>query len=359
MAASKDSTVLVTGSDGYIGAVLVEMLLIRGYRVRGLDTGYLRDTKLQPPVRPSEVLAKDIRDASEDDLADVDAVMHLAALSNDAIGELDAGLTLSINCDASVRLARLAKSAGVERFIASSSCSMYGVNAGSVADEESELSPQTSYAVSKVRMEEAISALASDSFSPVFLRNGTAYGLSPKLRMDLVLNNLVGWAMTTREIRVMSDGTPWRPLVHVEDIASAFVASLEAPREDVHNKALNVGEDRQNYQVREIAETVRHTVPNCTVTCAGESDADVRSYRVDFSKIERVLPAYRPQWTIEKGARQIHDSLVAAGLTADDFLGRRFNRLKQFQHLIGSSALRADLRWRVPLARVSKTADPL
>jgi nucleoside-diphosphate-sugar epimerase len=338
-------TVLVTGHDGYIGAVLVKRLSARGHRVRGLDTGYFRDVALSETMPPDELLVKDIREVVEDDVAGVQAIVHLAALSNDAMGQLDPPLTLDINFSASVRLAQLAKRAGVERFLASSSCSMYGVNSGSTVTEDAPLHPQTTYALSKVKMEEAILGLADDSFSPTFLRNGTAYGLSPKLRLDLVLNNMVAWAIATGEIRVMSDGTPWRPLVHVEDICDAFIAVLEASRERVHGQALNIGHNGGNYQVRDIAEGIRRVVPGCRVVYAGSCNPDRRSYQVDFSKVRCILPELEHRWDIERGARQIFEALEGTRLVPADVEGRRFVRLTQLQHLIARGDLNPDLTW--------------
>ena len=269
---------LVTGHDGYIGAVLVEKLLGQGYEVRGLDTCFFQSGLFPQARTPAEVVDKDIRDVVAEDFEGGDAIVHLAALSNDPMGELDRGLTLRINFEASVRLARLAKEMGIQRFLFASSCSMYGSSPGQTVDEDAPFNPRTAYALSKVKTEEALSQLADTSFSPTYLRNATAYGLSPKLRFDLVLNNLVEWAMTTGQINVMSDGTPWRPLVHVEDIADAFIAVLEAPIQTIHNQAFNVGQDSENYQVRRIAEAVRRVVSGSHVPFAVDAILDARSY---------------------------------------------------------------------------------
>jgi nucleoside-diphosphate-sugar epimerase len=343
--------VLVTGYDGYIGTVLVEKLLARGYEVRGLDAGYLRGCSLRQNGGLTEAIEKDIRDVESEDLSGVEAIVHLAALSNDAMGELDARLTLEVNFEASLRLARLAKAMGIRRFVFASSCSMYGASSEASASEDAPLNPLTAYALSKVKAEEALSQLADDSFSPTFLRGATVYGFSPKLRFDLVLNNLMGWAITTGQIRIMSDGTPWRPLVHVEDIADAYVAALEAPIEAVHGQAFNIGQDIENYQVRDIAETVRRVVPGCRVVYAGTADSDARSYRVDFSKVRRALPSFQPRWNIERGAQQLCDALTANGVTREDFESRCFFRVKQLQYLLSTGMVDANLRW-------SHTAEP-
>ena len=342
--------ILVTGHDGYIGAVLVEKLLDRGYEVRGLDTYFFQGNLYPQAVGPTEEVNRDVRDVAAEDLEGIDAIVHLAALSNDPMGELDHGLTLRINFEASVRLARLAKAIGIQRFLFASSCSMYGSSAGGTLDEDAPFNPLTAYALSKVKTEEALSQLADTSFSPTFLRNAAAYGLSPKLRFDLVLNNLVGWAMTTGQIKIMSDGTPWRPLAHVEDIADAFIAALEAPIQTVHNQAFNVGQNSENYQVRHIAETVRRVVPGSQVTLADSAGPDARSYQVDFTKIRRVLRAYQPSWTLEQGAQQLYEALTPRGITQEDFLGPAFVRLEQIKHLLSTRAVYSDLRWS-PLVR--------
>jgi nucleoside-diphosphate-sugar epimerase len=337
--------VLVTGHEGYIGSVLVGKLLGRGHFVRGLDTEFFRECELTSPPEPSELIRKDVRDVTVDDVAGVEAVIHLAALSNDPMGEIDPALTLAINYEASVNVARLAKQAGVRRYLFASSCSMYGQSSAGAVDETAGFNPLTAYAQSKVKTEEAVSRLADDAFSPTFLRNATAYGLSPRLRFDLVLNNLIGWAMTTGEAKVMSDGSPWRPLVHCEDIADAFIAALEAPLETVHNQAFNIGQDSENYQVRDIAEAVAATVPGCRVTYAEGAGPDPRSYRVDFSKVRRVLPSFQPRWNVRLGAQQLYNALKDRRVTREDFEGRRFVRLAQLKHLLANGSLQPDLRW--------------
>jgi nucleoside-diphosphate-sugar epimerase len=342
---ARRSTVLVTGHDGYIGSVLVDKLVRRGYRVRGLDTYYFDNAPLVQVAAPHELRRKDIRSTCQADVDGVDAVVHLAALSNDAVGELDPSLTTEINARASLRLARLAKRAGVARFVCASSCSIYGVDTGTTANEGSPLRPQTPYARSKVQMEQAIFSLADDRFAPVFLRNGTAYGFSPKQRFDLVLNNLLGWAMATGTIRILSDGTPWRPMVHVEDIADAVVAVLEAPVELVGNRAINIGDQLANHRISEIAEIVQQTVPGTEISMAHASGADSRSYRVDFSLLHQLLPAFRPKWTIESGTAALYDKLREIGFDPGRFLDRSFVRFQQLKLLIDERALDHSLRW--------------
>lgn len=339
--------VLVTGHKGYIGTVLVRMLCERGYQVSGVDSGYYRgcDFGDPPPSIPS--LRKDVRDVTASDLAGVDAIIHLAALSNDPLGELNPAWTEEINCLASVRLAELAKGAGVERFLFSSSCSIYG--AGGSEDllaEDARLRPVSAYAVSKVKTEQALAKLADERLSPVFLRNATAYGVSPRMRFDLVLNNLLGWAFTTGKVRILSDGTPWRPLVHVEDIARAFIAALEAPRERIHNQAFNVGRTSQNFQVRDIARVVQETVPDSTTEYVGQSSPDPRSYRVDFGRIAQELPAFSPQWTLEAGTRELYEACLDVGLTHEQFQSRTYFRVRQLCHLLDQQRLDDTLRWR-------------
>jgi nucleoside-diphosphate-sugar epimerase len=273
--------------------------------------------------------------------------MHLAALSDDPLGRLNPALTDAINRRATVELARKAREAGVARFLFSSSCSVYGASETDLPlTEEAPFNPVTAYGLSKVQAEADLAALASDAFAPVFLRNATAYGASPRLRLDtLVLNNLVGWAVTTGKIRIMSDGTPWRPLAHVEDISNAFLAALHAPREAVHNEAFNVGQDAENFQIRDIAEVVRQTVPGCEVEYTGENKGDRRTYRVAFGKIRERLPGFKPRWTIRKGAEELYHLLKGAGLTLDAFQGRKFGRLAQLKHLLEGGRLNADLFW--------------
>jgi nucleoside-diphosphate-sugar epimerase len=337
--------VLVTGHLGYIGSVTAPLLAAAGHDVTGLDVGLYRGGDLYP-AQDVPSLALDVRDVTEDDLRGYDAVVHLAALSNDPLGEVDRDLTFAINYEATVSLARVAKAAGVSRFVFASSCSMYGAAEEQGVTEDAPLRPLTAYAESKVRSEEALVELEDDGFSPVLMRNATAYGASPRLRLDLVLNNLVGWAFTTGAARVLSDGTPWRPLVHVEDIARATAAILEAPREVVHGEAFNVGDDAENYQVRELAGLAREAVPGSAVELGGSSDPDPRSYRVDFGKLRRALPGLRMQRRAGEGAAELHDAYRRAGLTFDEFDGPRFTRLKRLRQLWDEGMLGPDLRWR-------------
>jgi nucleoside-diphosphate-sugar epimerase len=337
--------VLVTGHHGYMGSVLVPALLDAGHEVTGLDTFFYDGCDLVASVPAVSELRLDVRDVRPEHLEGHEAVVHLAALSNDPLGNLDPKLTLEINFHGTVRLARAAREAGVGRFLFSSSCSMYGASA-ELVPESAPLRPLTAYADSKVRSEEALSALADDDFSPVYLRNATVYGVSPRLRLDLVLNNLVGWAYTTGTVKILSDGTPWRPLLHVADFAAAVLAFLEAPREAVHDEPFNIGSDDENYQVRDLGDIVRETVAGSHVEYAGAGDPDPRSYRVDFSKLRRTLPGLTPRWDAAAGARELLDAYAAAHMTSEDFQGERFTRLKRLEALLDAGVLGADLRWR-------------
>lgn len=336
---------LVTGHHGYIGSVAVRVLAAAGHDVTGLDT-FLYDGCDLVPGCEIPFLRLDVRDVRPADLATFDAVVHLAALSNDPLGDLRPDLTHQINFAATVRLATAAKAAGVERFVFASSCSMYGAaRPDEAVSETGELRPMTAYAESKVRAEAALSDLADESFSPTSMRNATAYGASPRLRLDVVLNNLVGWAFTTGRVRILSDGTPWRPLVHVHDIARAIVALLDAPRELVHNEAFNIGLDRDNYQVRDLAEIVREVIPGCDIEYAGTGDPDPRSYRVDFGKLARTFPDLVLQWSAKTGATELAEAFDAARLTFEQFSGDKYVRLSHLRKLLEDDALDADLRW--------------
>lgn len=342
--------VLVTGHKGYIGTRLVPMLLDRGHDVTGLDTDYYRHCTFGSGLVTCDEIVVDIRDVTQEMLEGFDAIVHLAGLSNDPLGDYDPLLTESINADASIRLARLAKSAGVTGFIFASSCSNYGASDDHFLDENATFQPVTPYGKSKVAVELELTGIADEEFSPTFLRASTAYGLSPRIRFDLVLNNLTAWACTTGEIYLKSDGTPWRPIVHVEDICRAYIAVLEAPRDLVHNRAFNVGQTSENYQVREIAELVREVVPGSKVTFAEAAGPDVRNYRVDCNEISRVLHHYKPQWTARRGIEELYDAFCREGLELKDFEGPRYKRIAHVTALIDDGALGSDLRWRSPEA---------
>src|SRR5215472_5645869 len=319
--------VLVTGNQGYIGVVLTPILAAAGHEVWGLDVGYYRDcdfgTIADPAFGVARQIERDVRRVTDDDLRSVDAVIHLAALSNDPTGELAPELTGEINHRASIDLARRAKQVGVRRFLFASSCSIYGQGEGPSLTEEASFNPLTAYARSKVDTERDLQALADERFSPVLLRNATAYGCSPRLRFDLAVNNLAGWAYTTGEVKLMSDGRAWRPFVHVEDISGACVAALAAPREVIHNQAFNVGQDEDNHQIRSIAEKIAEAVPRSRVAFAEGVSADNRTYHVSFDKIRRRL-GFQPAWKLERGIRQLCDAFEAARLTLDGFQGRAY-----------------------------------
>ncbi|HEV2150150.1 MAG TPA: SDR family oxidoreductase [Longimicrobiaceae bacterium] len=337
--------VLVTGAEGYIGSLLAPLLAERGHDVVGLDTGFYADAVLYDAgLRSVPMLRRDIRGLGEADLAGFDAVVHLAELSNDPLGQLNPDITFRINHLGSVHLAEAARRAGVSRFVYTSSCSVYGVGTGDLKDETAAPNPQTAYAECKVRVERDVSALAAEEFSPTFLRNATAYGASPRMRFDLVVNNLSGLAWTTGEIRMTSDGSPWRPLVHVGDICEAVAAALEAPREAVHNQILNVGDSRENYQVRDVARVVADVFPGCALTF-GSSDGDNRSYRVSFDKITERLPAFRCRRDVQAGAEELRGIFERIGMTPEIFQHRTFTRLKQLQHLLGTGQLGEELFW--------------
>jgi nucleoside-diphosphate-sugar epimerase len=316
-----------------------------GYDVFGLDTDYFLECKLTLEQGETPTVRKDLRDLLPADLEGFDAVIHLAALSNDPIGNLNDAWTREINFEGTIRLAELAKEAGVKRFIFSSSCIMYGVSEVSLADETSPLAPQTEYARSKARAENALRELADDRFSPTYCRNGTVYGISPRMRFDTVLNNLVGSAYTTGRVELFSDGTPWRPVVHIQDVARAFQTVLEAPLQDVHNQAFNVGAEQLNHQIGELAEIVVETVPGSELVMSPKADADQRTYKASFNKFSRTFPSFEFQWTARKGARDLYGTFRALGLTHADFAGKRFTRLRWLQHLLDDALVDGSLRW--------------
>lgn len=318
-----------------------------GYDVVGLDTVYYgeecafsEDDQTIPEIR------KDIRDLVQSDLEGFDTVIHLAALSNDPLGHLQESLTFDINHQASVELARLARTAGVSRFLFSSSCSMHGSSTGAKVDETTPVEPLTPYGASKIRSEQDISKLACDGFSPIYMRNGTIYGVSPRLRVDIVLNNLVGWAVTTNTVKIYTDGTPWRPIIHVEDVSAAFTAAIEAPVEAIHNQVFHVGSNNENYQIKALAEIVCSVVPGCIIEYVTDHEGDQRTYIADFTKIEKTLTGFKPKWNAESGATQLYNAYQEHGLTLEEFNSARYIRLKQIGHLMESRELDSSLRWQ-------------
>jgi nucleoside-diphosphate-sugar epimerase len=338
--------VLVTGSHGYIGSVVAPLLAEAGHDVVGLDAFFYRGCDFGPEVGRVETRWRDVREVVPSELEGFNAIVHLAALSNDPLGDLDASLTAEINCDATLRLARAAREAGVGRFVFASSCSMYGASeTDSAVDENAPLRPLTSYAESKARSEEGLVELAGPDFAPVSMRNATVFGVSPRLRLDIVLNNLAAWSHTTGRIRLLSDGRAWRPLVHVRDVAKATLALLEAPEDDVRGEAVNVGSDQQNYLIRDLAEQLSQ-ITGCIVEIAEGSSPDQRSYRVDFSKLGRLLPALTLDWDAKHGGRELVDAYTRIGLTWEDFEGDRYVRLRRLRRLLDEGALDPALRWK-------------
>lgn len=336
--------VFLTGQNGYIGAKMHPMLVAAGHEVQCADSYFFRGCTFGANGLPGDPEPRDIRDIEAGDLEGADAVIHLAALSNDPLGDLNPNCTHEINRDASIALARAAKEAGVPRFLFSSSCSLYGAAGDEHVTETAAFNPVTPYGRTKIEAEQGIAELADDAFSPTFLRNATAYGVSPQLRLDIVVNNLVGHAVTSGEVRIMSDGTPWRPLVHVEDICRAFLCVLDAPRDAVHNEAFNVGSTAENYQVKDIAEAVRQVVPGSVVTLGSDASPDTRCYKVSCDKITERL-GYATKWTVPMGAEELYRAYVEHGLTAEQFTSSRYLRIKRIRELLAEESLDGDLRW--------------
>ncbi len=339
--------ILVTGNLGYIGTILTEDLLHEGFDIVGVDTNFYRDKKLYEFefIRKYLQVNKDIRDLKIEDLKGFDCIIHLAALSNDPLGKLNPILTNDINFEASLMLAKLAKEAKIKRFLFSSSCSIYGETNNEQLKENDSLTPLTAYAQSKVNLEQGLSKLADDTFSPCYLRNSTAYGISPNMRFDLVINNLMGWAFVTKEIKILSDGKAWRPLVHVRDISNAFIAAIKAPKEVIHNEAFNVGINSGNYQVKTMAEEIHNFMNECEIKIFGQNNPDNRNYIVNFDKIKSNLKDFKPRWNVKKGIEELYDLFNEINLTFKDFEDKNFTRLKQLKYLIKNRLIDDNLYW--------------
>ncbi len=337
--------VLVTGDTGYIGTIMVPILLESGFDVVGMDSDLFAECEFEPSKARAPHIHKDIRDVTVRDLEGFDAVFHLAALSNDPLGNLNPALTYEINHLGSLHLAKMAKQAGVARFVFSSSCSTYGAAGADPVTEQATFNPVTPYGESKVLVERDVAPLADAHFSPVFLRNATAYGYSPRMRFDLVLNNLVAHAVASRKILIKSDGTPWRPIVHIEDIVNGFMAAARAPRERVHGQAFNIGRACENYKISQIADIVKDVVPGCEIDYAPGGEPDKRSYQVNFSKVEKQLPEFQPKWTARKGAEQLYEAYTRVGVTVADFEGPRFRRIDTLKTHMAAGRIDTNLRW--------------
>ncbi len=337
--------VLVTGHNGYIGTVLVPMLLDHGHEVVGLDTDWFERCTFTGTIPEIESIRKDTRDIGKRDIEGFDAIIHLAGLSNDPMGDYRPMITEEINEAASIELAKLAKQAGVKRFLFASSCSNYGAGGQDFLTEEAPFNPVTPYGVSKVRVEAALSKMADTDFCPTYIRASTAFGVSPRLRFDLVINNLTAWAFTTGRVYLKSDGTPWRPIVHIGDISRAYIAALYAPIELVHNEAFNVGTTTENYQMRELAEIVKDVVPGCRIDYAPDAGPDKRCYRVDCNKIARTLHEFKPQWTARRGVEELYEEYKKIGLTLEEFEGPKYMRIGHLKYLVEEGLLDEDFRW--------------
>jgi nucleoside-diphosphate-sugar epimerase len=336
--------VLVTGHLGYIGVEMVTVLRAAGHEVVGLDVGFFDGCDFLAPPDDVPALRIDLRDVTAEHLRGFDAVAHLGALSNDPLGDLSPTITYDINQHASIRLARAAKEAGVKRFLFSSSCSLYGAGVDGYLDENAAFNPVTPYGESKILVEQALASLADEDFSPTYFRNATAYGVSRRLRADIVVNNLVGHAVTTGKVLMQSDGTPWRPLVHIRDIILAFECTLTAPKDVIHNQAFNVGQTKENYRIRQVAEMVAEVVPNCELSFAAGATADLRNYRVDFSKAETRLPGFKPQWSLRQGIEELYAAYVRLGLTKEQWTAARYYRLPTIKALLAKNELNEHLR---------------
>jgi nucleoside-diphosphate-sugar epimerase len=338
--------IMVTGHRGYIGCVMVPMLLDAGHEVIGLDTGLYEKCTYGDGIREVPWIKKDVRDVEVTDFKGIEAVLHLAGLSNDPLGDLDPELTYDINHLGSVHVAKTAKKAGVRRFIFSSSCSNYGAAGDKIIDESGDFNPVTAYGISKVRAEKDLFQLADNAFTVTCLRSATAYGVSPRLRFDLVLNNLAAWAFTTGLVHIKSDGTPWRPIVHIEDISRAFMAVLHAPKETVQAKGFNVGRTAENYQIRELADIIHEEIPNCRIEYAQDAGPDKRCYRVSCDKIAQTFSEFKPVWTAREGAKQLYKAFKENGLKLEEFEGPKYKRIDHIKQLIAGGSLEPDLRWR-------------